>query len=223
MKSDTQIKRDVQDELIWEPSVDETHIGVAVVDGVVTLSGAVGSYAIKVAAENAAKRVKGVKAVAEDILVNYGMEDEKTDTEIAKAVVHALKWHASVPENSIVPKVENGWVYLNGQVRWGYQKESAKNAVKGLSGVKGVINSITIKQEDAQPQEIKNRIKAAFERSAALEARGIKISTQGHVVILEGIVHSIKEKEEAEFTAFNAPGVYEVKNNLIVRYTDALV
>lgn len=222
MKTDAQIKRDVQDELIWEPSIDETKIGVSVEDGVVTLSGEVDSYAKKIAAEKAAKRVKGVKAVAEDIIVNYGMEEEKTDTEIAKAVVNALQWHASVPEDAVVPKVENGWVYLSGQVRWGYQKESAKNAVKDLSGVKGVINSITISQ-GVEPLEVKKRIKEAFERSADLEARGIRVVTEGHTVTLEGTVHSLKEKEEAERTAFNAPGVYEVKNNLVVRYSEAFV
>jgi len=222
MKTDAQIKRDVQDELIWEPSIDETRIGVSVEDGVVTLSGEVDSYAKKIAAEKAAKRVKGVKAVAEDIIVNYGMEEEKTDTEIAKAVVNALQWHASVPEEAVIPKVENGWVYLSGQVRWGYQKESAKNAVKDLSGVKGVINSITISQ-GVEPLEVKKRIKEAFERSADLEARGIRVLTEGHTVTLEGTVHSLKEKEEAERTAFNAPGVYDVKNNLVVRYTEAFV
>jgi len=222
MKTDAQIKRDVQDELIWEPSIDETRIGVSVEDGVVTLSGEVDSYAKKIAAEKAAKRVRGVRAVAEDIIVNYGMEEEKTDTEIAKAVVNALQWHASVPEDAVIPKVENGWVYLTGQVRWGYQKESAKNAVKDLSGVKGVINSITISQ-GVEPLEVKKRIKEAFERSADLEARGIRVLTEGHTVTLEGTVHSLKEKEEAERTAFNAPGVYEVKNNLVVRYLEALV
>ncbi len=222
MKTDAQIKRDVQDELIWEPSIDETRIGVSVEDGVVTLSGEVDSYAKKIAAEKAAKRVRGVRAVAEDIIVNYGMEEEKTDTEIAKAVVNALQWHASVPEDSVIPKVENGWVYLSGQVRWGYQKESAKNAIKDLSGVKGVINSITISQ-GVEPLEVKKRIKEAFERSADLEARGIKVLTEGHTVTLEGTVHSLKEKEEAERTAFNAPGVYDVKNNLVVRYSEAYV
>ncbi len=222
MKTDAQIKRDVQDELIWEPSIDETKIGVSVEDGVVTLSGEVDSYAKKIAAEKAAKRVKGVRAVAEDIVVSYGLEDEKTDTEIAKAVVNALTWHASVPEDTIVPKVENGWVYLTGQVRWGYQKESAKNAVRDLAGVKGVINSITISQ-GIEPLEVKKRIKEAFERSADLEAKGISVLTAGHMVILEGTVHSLKEKEDAERVAFNAPGVYEVKNNLIVRNTEALV
>lgn len=222
MKTDAQIKRDVQDELIWEPSIDETRIGVSVEDGVVTLSGEVDSYAKKIAAEKAAKRVRGVRAVAEDIIVNYGMEEEKTDTEIAKAVVNALQWHASVPEDSVIPKVENGWVYLSGQVRWGYQKESAKNAIKDLSGVKGVINSITISQ-GVEPLEVKKRIKEAFERSADLEARGINVLTEGHTVTLEGTVHSLKEKEEAERTAFNAPGVYDVKNNLVVRYSEAYV
>ena len=216
MKTDAQIKQYVQDELIWEPEVDETGIGVSVSEGVVTLSGEVNSYAEKMAVERAAKRVKGVLAVAEDIVVNYGMERDMTDTEIAKAVVHALKWHAVVPENHIIPKVENGWVYLSGQVPWEYQKLAAKNAVKALAGVKGVVNGITLSQ-GVLPTDVKNRIKAAFERSAILEARGISVSTKGHIVTLEGKVHSLKEKEEAERTAFNAPGVYEVVNKILVR------
>lgn len=222
MKTNAQIKQDVQDELVWESEVDETKIGVAVSDGVVTLSGEVKSYAEKMAAERAAKRVKGVLAVAEDIVVNYGIEGELTDTEIAKAVVHALKWHAVVPEHHIIPKVENGWVYLSGQVPWEYQKLAAKNAVKELSGVKGVVNGITLIQT-VVPNDIKERIEAAFERSAELEAKGISVAVKDHVVTLEGTVHSLKEKEEAERTAFNAPGVYEVKNKIVVRLSEAWV
>jgi osmotically-inducible protein OsmY len=222
MKTDAQIKQDVQEELIWEPGIDETRMGVSVSEGVVTLSGEVNSYAEKMAAERAAKRVKGVLAVAEDIVVNYGMESDMTDTEIAKAVVHALKWHAVVPEERIMPRVENGWVYLSGKVPWDYQKEAAKNAVKELSGVKGVVNGITLSQAIV-PQDIKDRIQAAFERSASLEARGISVTVKGHSVTLEGTVHSLKEKEAAERTVFNAPGVYEVNNKLQVHLSETWV
>ncbi|MFX0557859.1 BON domain-containing protein [Maribacter sp. CXY002] len=217
MKTDSKIKLDVQDELAWEPSIDETKIGVAVDNGVVTLSGEVDSYTKKMAAEKAAKRVQGVKAVAEDIVVKYASSLEKTDTEIAKAAIDALQWHSSVPNDTVMVKVENGWVYLSGKVNWSYQKDSAKNAVKDLTGVRGVSNSILV-QNDVKPFEVKNNIKRAFERAAEIDANNIDISVDGHTITLSGKVHSIKEKEDAAKAAFNAPGVFEVKNNLRVQY-----
>ena len=217
MKTDSQIKSDVQDELAWEPSIDETKIGVGVDDGVVTLSGEVNSYSKKLAAEKAAKSVSGVKAVAEDIEVKHPSSLKKSDTEIAKAAVDALQWHSSVPNNTVMVKVENGWVYLSGEVKWAYQKHSAKNAVKDLSGVRGVSNTISIKQ-DAKPFEVKQKIQKAFERSAEIDAKGIVVTTDGHTVTLSGKVHSIKEKEDAEKAAFKAPSVWEVKNKLRVQY-----
>jgi len=217
MKTDSKIKLDVQDELSWEPSIDETKIGVAVDDGVVTLSGEVDSYAKKMAAEKAAKRVSGVKAVAEDIIVKYSSSLDKSDTDIAKAAVDALKWHSSVPNDTVMVKVENGWVYLSGDVKWSYQKDSAKNAVKDLTGVRGVGNSISIKQ-DVKPFIVKDNIEEAFERSARIDAKGITVATDGHTVTLSGKVHSIKEKEDAEKAAYRAPGVFYVKNNLRVQY-----
>ena len=217
MKTDSQIKLDVQDELAWEPSIDETKIGVGVDHGVVTLSGEVDSYTKKLAAEKAAKSVSGVMAVAEDIEVKFASSLEKSDTEIAKAAVDALQWHSSVPNDTIMVKAENGWVYLSGEVNWSYQKNSAKNAVKDLTGVRGVSNSITIKQQ-AKPFEVKNKIKEAFERSAEIDARRINVTTDGHTVKLSGKVHSIQEKEDAEKAAFKAPGVHVVKNNLKVQY-----
>lgn len=217
MKTDSQIKLDVQDELDWEPSIDETKIGVAVDGGVVTLSGQVSSYAKKMAAEKAAKGVQGVKAVAEDIVVKYPSSLEKSDTEIAKAALNALKWHSSVPNDTVMVKAENGWVYLSGEVQWAYQKNSAKNAIKDLTGVRGVSNSIAIKR-DVKPIEVKERIEEAFERSAEIDAKGITVTTDGHTVTLSGKVHSIQEKEDAEKAAFKAPGVWEVKNNLRVQY-----
>ncbi len=217
MKTDSKIKLDVQDELDWEPSINETKIGVAVDGGVVTLSGEVSSFAKKMAAEKAAKGVQGVKAVAEDIVVKYPSSLEKSDTQIAKAALDALKWHSSVPNDTVKIKVEDGWVYLSGEVRWGYQKNSAKNAIKDLTGVKGVINNIAIKQ-DVKPFEVKDKIEKAFERSAEIDAKGVIVTTDGHIVTLSGKVHSIKEKEDAEKAAFKAPGVYEVKNKLRVQY-----
>ena len=217
MKTDAKIKLDVQDELAWEPSIDETKIGVAVDEGVVTLSGEVDSHSKKLAAEKAAKRVSGVKAVAEDIVVKYPSSMDKSDTEIAKAAVDALEWHSSVPNDSVIVKVENGWVSLSGAVKWAYQKYSATNAVKDLVGVKGVSNSISIKQ-DVKPILVKDTIEEAFERSARIDAKGIMVSTDGNTVTLSGKVNSIKEKEEAEKAAFRAPGVLHVVNKLKVQY-----
>lgn len=217
MKTDSRIKQDVQDELAWEPSIDENKIGVTVDEGVVTLSGEVDSYSKKIAVEKAAKRVSGVKAVAEDIIVTYPSSLDKSDTEIAKAAVEALEWHSSVPDGAVMVKVENGRVYLSGNVNWAYQKYSASNAVKDLKGVKGVSNSILLKQE-IKPLLVKDTIEDAFERSARIDARGITVTTGGNTVTLSGKVHSIKEKEEAEKAAFRAPGVLKVINKLSVQY-----
>lgn len=217
MKTDVEIKDDVLDELAWQSNIDETEIGVIVENGVVTLSGVVNNYSKKLAAEKAAKSVKGVKAVALDIEVKYGSDFKKTDKEIAKAAVDAFEWNSSIPENDISIKVEDGWVYLSGEVQWSYQKIAAENAVGKLLGVKGVSNSIMLKN-NIKPSEVKEKIKKAFERMAALDADGIILETQGHTVTLRGKVHSYKEKEDAETAAYNAPGVYDVKNELKIQY-----
>ncbi len=218
MQTDYQIKEDVLDELAWQPNIDETQIGVIVEKGVVTLSGVVNNYSKKLDAEKAAKRVEGVKAVALDIEVKYGTDFKKTDKEIAKAIVEAFEWNSAVPQDDIKIKVENGWVYLTGEVQWNYQKSAAKNAVENLLGVVGVRNLITLKN-NIQPSEIKDRIKKAFQRMATLDADGITLETHGNTVTLRGTVHSIKEKEDAEAAAYNAPGVYDVKNRLEVAYS----
>jgi len=220
MKTDAQIKEDVLDELAWEASIDETEIGVIVENGVVTLTGIIDSYAKKTAIEKAAKRVSGVKAVAEDIEVKYGDEYKKTDKEIAKAAVNALKWNISVPNNKIMIKVENGWVYLTGEVQWNFQRVAAKKAIEDLLGVRFVSNNITLKQK-IQPSNIKNKITKAFERIADVEAKNIRVEVNGHNVTLKGTVHSLAEKEEAKKAAFKAPGVYSIKNELVVDFHPA--
>ncbi len=217
MKTDAEIKEDVLDELAWQPNVDETEIGVIVDKGVVTLNGVVDSYSKKLNAEKAVKSVVGVKALANDIEVKYGDAYKKTDKEIAKAVVNALEWNSSIPEEDISVKVEDGWVYLTGEVEWEYQKSAAKRAVQNLMGVRSVINNLSIKQ-DIKPLEVKNLIKKAFERSAELDANNITVISDGHNVTLKGKVHSIKEKEDAETAAYRAPGVYHVNNELKVQY-----
>lgn len=217
MKTDSQIKEDVLDELEWQSSIDETQIGVIVKDGIVTLTGVVDSYSKKLAAERAAKGVYGVKAVADDIEVNYGTGKGKSDTDIAKSVVNALKWNSSVPEENIKIKVDNAFVYLSGEVEWSYQKNAARTTVENLYGVRGVVNNITLKQ-NVKPIEVKSRITKAFERSADLQAKNIYIDVNGTVVTLSGTVHSINEKDEARKAAFFAPGVTKVINNLKVEY-----
>ena len=217
MKTDAQIKEDVLDELAFQPNVDETQIGVIVENGVVTLSGVVNTYSKKLAAETAAKGIDGVKAVALDVEVKYGTDYKKTDKEVAKAIVDAFEWNSSVPQDDITIKVENGWVYLSGEVQWSYQKNAAKNAIENLYGVRGVSNTIKLKNS-IKPTEVKDKIKKAFQRLATLDADVIIVESHGHSVTLRGKVHSIKEKEDAEKAAYNAPGVYDVKNELKVQY-----
>ena len=217
MKTDAEIKQNVLDELAWRPGIDETQIGVIVEDGVVTLSGVVNEYAKKVAAEKAVKSVKGVKAVAEDIEVKYGDSYKKTDKEIAKSVVTALDWAATVPKEKVMVKVEDGHVYLSGELPWAYQKNAAKRAVESLLGVKQVYNNIHIEQK-VKSYEVKDMIKKAFERSANIDSSKVNVEVDGHTVTLTGTVSSIKEKEDALNAAFHASGVSEVKNEIKVQF-----
>jgi osmotically-inducible protein OsmY len=215
MKTDAQIKQDVLDELVFQPNIDETQIGVIVKNGVVTLTGRVFSYANKIAAEEAVKKVRGVKAVSEDIEVGYDTKEHQTDTEIATAVIDALKWNSAVPDEKISIKVEDGWVYLSGKVEWWHQREAAKRVVQHLIGVKGIINNIIIKQKAENLYQIKERIVKAFERSAYIDANNITIElVDEHIIKLQGKVHSFAEKIEAQKAAFYAPGIYEVENEL---------
>lgn len=172
MRTDLSIKENVLEELQWQPNIDETQIGVIVKDGIVTLSGTVDSYVKKQEAEKAARSVVGVKGVAEEIEVKYGTSSNKSDTEIAAAAVNALKWNISVPENKIEVKVENGWVYLTGEVLWDFEKNAAKRAVESLTGVHYVVNNIALKNT-VNAVDIKEKIKKAFERSADIDAKDI--------------------------------------------------
>ena len=216
MKTDGQIKQDILDELVFLPDIDETQIGVIVEDGVVTLTGFVDAYPKKVAAEKAVRSVAGVQAVAEDIVVKYGDDYKKTDKEIAKAAVHALKWNASVPKEKVMVKVENGYIYLTGNLTWEYQQNAAKWAVQNLLGVKGVVNNIKL-APTVEPFNISGEINKALERSADLEAKSIRVQVDGSTVQLKGRVHSHREKKLAERAAYKAKGVTKVQNDIVVQ------
>lgn len=213
MKTDFQIQKDVMEELKWEPLLNASEIGVAVKNGVVTLSGNVNSYPKKVAAEKAAKKVAGVKAVAEDIVVGISPSFIKTDAEIAQAILNALRWHTAVQEEKIKIKVENGIVRLDGEVEWEYERLNAKSAIENLAGVRTVINSITVKPKTT-PFDIKQKIDAAFHRSATIDSGKIRVEVLGSKIVLHGTVRSFAEKEDAETVAWNAPGILRVENDL---------
>ena len=213
MKSDSQIQKDVMEELRWEPLLSASEIGVAVKNAVVTLSGMVDSYSKKLRAERATKRVAGVKAVAEDIRVGISPEFKKTDAEIADAVLNALKWHTGVQEEKIKIKVEDGHVRLDGEVEWEYQRNQAQTAIENLIGVKSVVNLIRVKPK-VSPVDIQQKINSAFHRSANIDSGKINVEVSGSKVILHGKVRSFAEKEDAEVAAWNAPGVISVESKL---------
>jgi osmotically-inducible protein OsmY len=215
MTSDKQLQHDILDELDWEPSVDAAEIGVTAHDGIVTLTGGVPSYTEKLTAERVAKRVQGVRGIANDIEVRPRGSGERTDADIARAVVDALEWKVSVPGERIKASVSKGWVTLEGDVDWNYQREAAEEAVRHLLGVRGVMNQITITPR-ASATEIKSRIEAAFRRSAELDAEKIRVEAHEGRVTLRGELHSWAEREEAEHSAWAAPGVTEVENLIMV-------
>jgi len=216
MKTDAEIQKNVMEELKWQPSIQSSEIGVAVTNGIVTLSGTVDNYAEKRAAERAALTVAGVKGVAEDIEVNLGFNHKKTDAEVAQAAINALKWNVLVPNDKIKVTVENGWVTTEGTVDWAYEQNAVRTAVSDITGVKGVSNLVKIAPK-VNPADVKKKISAAFERSAIVDANNIHVENIGNKVTLIGTVRSYAEKREAEHAAWNAPGVATVENNLDVK------
>jgi len=214
----TKLQHDVQEELEWEPSLDASRIGVAAIQpGVVTLTGTVATYVEKVSAERAAKRVAGVRAVANDIEVRPIGSMKRTDTDIAQAVLRALEWDIAVPHEKIKARVNDGWVILDGEVALQFQRAAAENAVRRLSGVRGVTNQILLEvRPSVQPTEVKGRIEAAFRRSAEIDARGIQVDAKDSMITLRGKVRTWAERDEAEQAAWAAPGVLAVRDELIV-------
>lgn len=213
--TDLKLRQEVLDELEFEPSVDAAGIGVAVNDGVVTLSGHVSSYAEKLAAERAAKRVSGVRAVAQEIKVRYLGEAKLSDDDIAKRALNILQWDVSVPDNVKVT-VENGLVTLTGEVDWHYQKAAAETAIQKLGGIVAVFNNIKLKRPLVKVSEIKSKIENALKRHAEVEAGGISITVSDGRVTLNGKVDSWKEREAVATAAWSAPGVETVDDHLTV-------
>ena len=217
MISDSDLQRDVLEELRDEPSIDASQIGVTARKGIVTLSGVVSSYAEKLTAEESAKRVHGVHAVADDIMVRLPDSSLRNDADIAETALTSLRWHSLLPEEAIKVTVDKGWVTLEGTVDWQYQRDAAADAVRRLTGVRGVTNVIAIApRAKISPDEVKRRIFDAFRRSAELEARRIGVDAHDGRVILHGNVHDWSEVQEAQRAAYAAPGVVEVENRLSV-------
>src|ERR1700730_6292144 len=215
MKSDSEIERDVRDELKWDPDLNAEDIAVSVKNGVVTLAGFTHNYTDKLEAEAAAKRVAGVHAVANDIEVRLPAIDQRPDPDIARDAVAALKAELPIFHDAINALVKHGWVTLEGAVEWQYQKTTADTAVRKVKGVKGATNVITVKPK-VEPSELKRKIMEAFKRNAEVDANRITVEANGSEVVLKGTVRSWIEREEAERVAWSAPGITKVDDRIVV-------
>jgi osmotically-inducible protein OsmY len=215
-KSNTELQQDVLSELKYEPSVDASDIGVTAKDGIVSLTGNVKSYMEKWSATHAAERVAGVKAVTDELKVDLPAFHIRDDQDIARAAINALKWHVWVPSDRIKVKVDSGWVTLEGQVDFKFQRDAAEDAVRYLTGIKGVTNLVTIKKPAVVPSEVKDKIDSALERAAEVDADRITVRVEDDKVILKGKVSSWVERQEAERAAWSAPGVNFVEDDLVI-------
>ena len=215
MKSDKQLQHDVLAELEWEPSIEASQIGVAAADGVITLTGQVGTYLEKTKAEDVSKRVYGVRAVANDIAVKIGGQHARSDAEIATAALNSLKWDADVDDEKIKITVRDGWVTLEGQATWKYHSDAADRDVRVLTGVRGVTNKIAL-VSPVRIADVQKKIEDAFRRSADLDARRVEVHATDGRIVLRGNVRSWAERAEAQQAAWAAPGVVNVENNLVV-------
>jgi hyperosmotically inducible protein len=214
--SELKLRDDILDELAYEPIVDPAHIGVAVDQDVVTLTGHVASYAQKLAAISAVRRVKGVHGIADEIEVRYSSDERTSDDEIAKRVINVLSWDSVIPSNAIQVTVRDGLVILTGKVNWYYQKSSAERDIRGLSGVRSVVNNIEI-EPHARPENVKKKIEAALRRHAEIEAKDIHVTVRDDdEVLLEGKVRNWDEKFAVENAAWSASGVKNVKDKLTI-------
>jgi len=217
MKNNAELQKDVQNAIAWEPLLHAAEIGVAVKDGVVSLTGTVDSYAKKTEAENAAKRVIGVKALVENIEVKFSNSLSKADIEIANEILNALKTDSYIPNDKVKVKVEKGWVTLDGELAWDYQREAVKSAVRYLAGVRGVINNIKIRSEVHDAIEQKD-VEDAIARSSVVNNNDIHVKVSGTTVTLTGTVNSWYQRDEAGQIAWKTPGIWHVKNELTLDY-----
>jgi osmotically-inducible protein OsmY len=215
MKTDTQLRNDIQAELTWAPEVKTSDVGVIVKDGVVTLTGHLASHAEKYAVERAVQRVHGVKALAVELTVKLPFDNQRTDADIAMAVECALDWNALVPDDKIQPLVENGWITLAGEVEWGYQRSAAESAVRDLMGATGVSNLVKVKPK-VSPADVEKKIHEALSRQADREAHRLAITVNGSQVTLRGTVHSWTDRDAVQGAAWATPGVTVVVNDLLV-------
>lgn len=216
MKTDIMLQKDVIDELRWDPQIKEKEIGVAAKSGVVTLTGSVESYAELWAVERAVEKVVGVQAIANELEVKLPNAYVRSDSDIAHQVVEAFKWDVQIPHEGITAQVKQGWVTLDGECNWFYQKDAAARIVRNLTGVRGVTNLLRVKSPAISAYDVSHRIREALRRRAEREADQISVETMGDVVTLKGKVASFAERRAVEGVAWSAPGVHEVKDELIV-------